>query len=261
MQRVSAERDVIARPFGEEPAMGGVLFACGEPQFGSSGIDASGSRKDAGDLVFGPLPGARVEVETIEELWRRQRPSAERRILIGEAATEAEFVGLIQGAETIHIATHAFFLRQDARRKDRLRETPLFRSGLALAGATGAIGRDGGDGLLTSAEISALDLDRARWVILSACGTGLGDVQQGEGVLGLVRAFRIAGARNLVVSLWPVGDVQTRSWMDRFYSYGLAGIPAADAVRRTSTDILKERRAAGRSTHPASWGAFIAIGS
>ncbi len=260
IRRISAERDVIRPPGRHAPTTGGILFACGEPRFGPSGRATSRSRQDADDLVFGPLPGARKEVETIEELWRRQRPSAERRILIGEAATEARFSSLIQGAETIHIATHTFFLGHDARRRDRLREMPLLRSGLALAGAAGAVGRDGGDGLLTALEISALDLEQAQWVTLSACGSGLGDVQQGEGVLGLERAFGIAGARTLVVSLWPVGDDETRSWMDRFYSYGLAGIPAAEAARRTSMDILGERRAEGRSTHPASWGAFVVSG-
>ncbi len=260
IRRVMAERDILPTSHAEKSTMGGALFACGGPDFGAGSARVSRRRENARDLVFGPLPGARVEVEDLDALWRKREGSAERRILLGKQATEDAFVEMIVGAGTIHVATHAFFLDAEARRKDRLREGLLFRSGLALAGATGAVGLNGGDGLLTAAEISSLDLEGAGWVTLSACGTGLGDVRLGEGVLGLERAFRVAGARTLIVSLWPVGDQETRTWMGLFYNYGFGGLSAAEAVRQASMDMLRERREAGRSTHPASWGAFVAVG-
>lgn len=79
-------------------------------------------------------------------------------------------------------------------------------------------------------------------------------------MLGLQRAFEIVGARTLVVSLWPVGDHDAREWVRGLYAARASGLPAAAAVRRASLDILERRRRAGATTHPFSWGAFIAAG-
>lgn len=164
-----------------------------------------------------------------------------------------------------------------------LAENPLLLSGLALAGANrrGAAGvadgaRAGGaalpagapsdadgqteDGILTAEEIAGLDLSGVEWAVLSACETGVGKVQAGEGVLGLRRAFEVAGAGTLIMSLWPVEDAATREWMRLLYEGRLSGMSTAEAVQNASLGVLQARRRAGLSTHPFYWGAFVAAG-
>jgi CHAT domain-containing protein len=96
--------------------------------------------------------------------------------------------------------------------------------------------------------------------VLSACETGVGKVQAGEGVLGLRRAFEVAGAGTLIMSLWSVEDESAREWMKNLYAARLGGSSTAEAVRAASLKVIEARRRAGRSTHPAFWGAFVAAG-
>ncbi len=173
----------------------------------------------------------------------------------------------------IHLATHSFFGSAecgtvlDALRSPsvprRVAANPLLYSGLALAGAnrrTG-LGPVGEDGLLTAQEIAALDLSHAEWVVLSACETAGGQVQVGEGVMGLRRAFRLAGVGTLLMSLWAVEDESAREWMRELYSNRLQGFSTVESVARTNRAILERRRRGGLPTHPGSWGAFISVGN
>ncbi|MCC6651910.1 MAG: CHAT domain-containing protein, partial [Candidatus Eisenbacteria bacterium] len=110
-------------------------------------------------------------------------------------------------------------------------------------------------------EISALDLSRVREVVLSACDTGLGDIAAGEGVLGLQRAFRLAGARSLVMSLWPVDDRATRDWMNEYYASRLdGGAGVAASVRAADLARLAKLRAAKQPTPPSAWAGFVPLG-
>jgi CHAT domain-containing protein len=138
----------------------------------------------------------------------------------------------------------------------------LLLSGLALAGANRreSAPDDGEDGILTAEEVASLDLSGVEWAVLSACETGIGQVQAGEGVLGLRRAFEVAGARTLILSLWPVEDAAAREWMRGLYEGRLEGLTTAEAVRQASLKVIQRRRQAGRSAHPAFWGAFVATG-
>jgi CHAT domain-containing protein len=111
-------------------------------------------------------------------------------------------------------------------------------------------GPDEDDGILTADEISMLDLRGTQWAVLSACDTGLGEVRVGEGVFGLRRAFQLAGAHTVIMSLWPVEDEAARAWMASLYRY------RCDA----SLEALRQRRARGLSTHPLYWAGFIAAG-
>ena len=142
-------------------------------------------------------------------------------------------------------------------------EHPLLLSGLFLAGANqraAAVGDDPtNDGVLTAYEISALDLTRADLVVLSACGTGLGSVQKGEGVYGLRRAFQMAGAQTVVTSLWPVSDRETARFMKRLYADPDTSV--AGRMRELQLAQLQDLRSRGLSDHPVSWGAFIASGT
>ena len=139
----------------------------------------------------------------------------------------------------------------------------LLLSGLALAGANlrATTKPNEEDGILTAQEVASLDLSSVEWVVLSACDTGLGRMQAGEGVLGLRRAFQIAGAATVIMSLWEVEDRAARQWMNALYAARLKGhAGTADAVRQAGLTVLRERRAQARSTHPYYWAAFVAAG-
>jgi CHAT domain-containing protein/tetratricopeptide (TPR) repeat protein len=186
----------------------------------------------------------------------------------------------------LHVATHGFFLPDQthdpaddnldtlelSRRETitdnilnrlsakRLKNYPLLRSGLALAGVNTWIkGRtlpiEAEDGILTGEDASSLDLLRTELVVLSACDTGLGDVLTGEGVFGLRRSFVLAGAKTLVMSLWKVPDDQTRELMIDFYKLLLSGKPRAEALREAQL-AMKEKY-----HNPYYWGAFICQGN
>jgi CHAT domain-containing protein len=143
-------------------------------------------------------------------------------------------------------------------------DSPFLLSGLALAGANARRALPEGsqeeDGILTAEEISALDLSGVGWAVLSACGTGLGDVHSGEGVLGLRRAFEVAGVGTLIMSLWNVEDDATRIWMRGLYEARLDGMRTVEAVSAAGLKMIQERRRVGRTTHPFYWGAFVAAG-
>jgi CHAT domain-containing protein len=97
--------------------------------------------------------------------------------------------------------------------------------------------------------------------VLSACETGLGEVRVGEGVFGLRRAFSLAGARTLIMSLWQVDSEITRGFMTDLYRLRIAeGRSTADAVHAASRAALRGRRARGLSAHPFYWAAFVGAG-
>jgi CHAT domain-containing protein len=172
----------------------------------------------------------------------------------------------------LHLATHGFFSELEC--SAALSElsthsdpeagvgTPWI-SGLALAGANDlpSVDENAEDGILTAVEISDLDLSQTNWAVLSACGTGLGRVRAGEGVFGLRRAFQLAGADTVIMSLWAVEDRATAEWMRRLYEARfIDGSRTLEAVRRATLDTLISRQRRGLPTHPFFWGAFVASG-
>jgi len=237
-------------------------------------------------LRFAPLPETRREVRSIASLWKQRGPagSSRRQVhrLTGAEANEAAFKAEAPGRQVLHLATHGFFLGGRCESAlDSTRgiagpaaaaeyesppvtgENPLLLSGLALAGANHreSAGPREQDGILTAEEIAALDLSGVEWAVLSACDTGLGTIKAGEGVFGLRRAFQVAGARTLIMSLWSVEDEATREWMKALYEARLEkGLDTAESVREASLSVLRRRREAGESTHPFYWGAFVAAG-
>jgi len=246
---------------------------------------------DLAAIRFGALPATREEVDGIAELWRDGHPRGSATLLLGAEATEAAIKAGAPGRRVLHLATHGFFLGarcgDDAgdvaaangvrtrgagkvaplsrwQPTEVTRENPLLRAGLALAAANrreeAVLARDE-DGILTAEEIAALDLRGVEWAVLSACDTGLGEVHDGEGVVGLRRAFEIAGVRSLVMSLWSVDDEATRDWMLALYAArDRSSSSAAEAVRSACRDVLLARRARGASLHPFYWAGFLATG-
>jgi CHAT domain-containing protein len=226
-------------------------------------------------LQFASLPGSRVEANSVAEQEKRFATAVSGRQdsipqcveLQSTAATEGEFKRLAPQCRYLHVATHGFFLADECQDTTSSRATagisnPMLMSGLAFAGANRqAVGADGEDGILTAEEVTTLHLEGAELVVLSACNSGVGELAAGEGVRGLRRAFELAGAQHLVLSLWKVEDTSTVQWMHGFYDRlwaGRSGI--AEAARATSLDLLRAQRRKGLGTHPAQWGAFIASG-
>jgi CHAT domain-containing protein len=183
---------------------------------------------------------------------------------MGREVLKARFRALRSPA-LLHVATHGFFLAdqrglRSAPGANALRvENPLLRSGLLLAGfnawlAGAAAGPDTEDGILNAEDVSGLDLVDTELTVLSACETGLGEVLVGEGVFGLRRAFELAGARTVVMSLWKVPDQQTVKLMGQFYRGILAGRPRAEALREAQLAVK------ALYPQPVHWAAFICQG-
>jgi CHAT domain-containing protein len=134
----------------------------------------------------------------------------------------------------------------------------LLDSGLVFAG----VNADHGNSIVTAQQIASLDLDGVDWAVLSACNTGNGQLSDGEGVLGLERAFRIAGARSIVMTLWPVDDEMTRRYVQALYRERLEfHRSTADSAWLAARAMLAQRRAAGQSTHPWYWAGMVAAGA
>jgi CHAT domain-containing protein len=178
-------------------------------------------------------------------------------VLTGREAGEAAFKRNVRGRKVIHLATHAFF-----NRPEQAWRSPLESSGLALAGANllPVTGERKEDGILYADEVAVLDLSGVDWVVLSACETALGAIRAREGVLGLRRAFQVAGARTLIMSLWSVEDGATRKWMHTLYAGRLSGMSTAAALREANLDAIRSLRGGDKSRVSARWGAFVAVG-
>jgi CHAT domain-containing protein len=174
-------------------------------------------------------------------------------LLTGDDATRSHFLAAAPQSRILHIATHAFVLEQSCGNGN-----PLLHSGLVFAGAN----RSRNSSILTAQQIASLDLSGVDWAVLSACNTGNGELKDGEGVLGLERSFRVAGARSVVMALWPIDDEVTREFMRRLYAerFGRRA-STADAVWIAARKMLQERRATGKATHPWYWAGFVGAGA
>ncbi|MAS91841.1 MAG: hypothetical protein CMO55_01495 [Verrucomicrobiales bacterium] len=192
-----------------------------------------------------PLPGTQKEVDKIEQQLKTRGFEVVQ--LNRDGATEAALSETCQQADVVHLATHGFILDQldiDLESTDESEPAPLavrhpmFVSGLALTNAQntfelwskGQIPDPANDGIVLAAEMAELDLSDASLVVLSACDTGVGLSLGNEGVLGLRQALNAAGAKNIILTLWPVGDEPTVEIMEDFYTRFLAGTPPSQAL-------------------------------
>ncbi|MCD4785845.1 MAG: CHAT domain-containing protein [Candidatus Eremiobacteraeota bacterium] len=241
-----------------------------------------GSRStDLTMVKWNRLPGTRKEAEEIKKIFRGEKMLE----YLDKSALEKVVKG-IKSPHRLHIATHGFFLEDrddtillksgiqgnimmDSRggafgRIPIKMENPLLRSGLVFAGAN-RLGREKlpegcEDGILTALEISGINLRGTDLVVLSACDTGVGKTRRGEGVFGLRRAFQLAGAKTVVMSLWSVPDKQTQELMVDYYGRIKNGEGKSKALRNTMLSIIKERRKKTGASHPFFWASFISVG-
>ncbi|MDO8546834.1 MAG: tetratricopeptide repeat protein [Nitrospirales bacterium] len=251
---------------GAAPQSGSELLLVANPAFGKS---------SAG---FAPLSGTEREGQEVAALIGANGSVAQ--VLVGKLATESA-VKAAGSPRILHLATRGFFLSDEIIDWDSTApvvspkrgrsvkkraaatpyENPLGRSGLALAGANQAAEvAEGNDGLLTAQEISGLDLAGTELVVLPVCETGAGKVQNGDGVFGLRRAFALAGAKNLLMSLWLSGDEVAARQVKDFYRK-VPTLAPAEALRQAQLESIRELKATHGNAPPGLWAPFILQGA
>jgi CHAT domain-containing protein len=225
--------------------------------------DGSGCLND----VYQSLPQTRIEGETIRSLISGSS-ALEVDYFTSENASEGALKNLGYSPKILHIATHGFYCPKIESIFDgELLDNPLLYSGLVLSGANKFFGdssranSNSDDGILTSLEAAGLNLVGTELVVLSACGTGLGSIQSGEGVFGLRRSFRQAGASSLLMSMYPVPDAATKDLMIDFYENWLSRNDKSSALRTAALAALQNRRLKSGVAHPRFWGGFVFVGN
>ncbi len=241
------------------------------------GIRYSSSK--SGSDVWSYLEGTKDEGDAVAKILKEAQVNV--RYLSGNTATETFFKENAAANNILHLATHGFFF--DDPDKVRLveeekeiiefgniafrgttraygvtsfvnNENPLMRSGLVLAGANDvwvATEKDeSDDGVLTAQEVTQIDMRKSDLVVLSACETGLGDIKGSEGVYGLQRALKMAGVKNIIMSLWEIPDRETVEFMDYFYTCLLETRDIREAFYKSQKEMRMKY-------DPYFWGAFV----
>lgn len=240
---------------------------------GNADFDAALTKDD--ELVtntksWTALPGTEDEIKNITILFTNKGGYSVKSFSAKNATEEKFKFYSNQSSHIIHLATHGFFLNNEKKHIQTkaatvtevennfsLEQNPLMRSGIVLASANrtwnaSKMSTTKEDGVVTAYEIAQLNLSNTKLVVLSACETALGDVKGTEGVFGLQRAFKIAGTKYIIVSLWQVPDTETAELMKIFYS----NLIVNNNVRESFYLAQKEMR---KRYVPYQWAAFILI--
>ena len=214
---------------------------------------------DGMPTAYPRLGGSRLEGERVAASWARAGITDFRHLRDREATKNA--VRFCTSPRFLHVATHGQYAEGE-----NLPRNPMLRSWLAFAGANRTLaalaqGRDtefADDGLLRADEIRLMELSGTELVVLSACDTGVGAIRSGEGIFGLRRAFHEAGARNLLLTLWPVSDHRTAEFIPEFYGRVLSGCAIPEALHLTQSKALtRTSREFGPATAARLHGAFV----
>lgn len=207
------------------------------------------------------LPNTLAEIKAI----KKDAELVHKRAVIftADSATEAAFRNLDgdNSPEVIHFATHGFALSDTMQESNadavfKESDNSLLRCGLVMAGGNkgwkgkAASGED--DGILTGLEISVVQLPHTKLAVLSACETGLGKIEDSEGVFGLQRAFKLAGVNYIMASLWQVPDKETAEFMEIFYAHWLGGKTIRQAFFNTQ-QVMRKKYA------PYYWAGFTLV--
>jgi len=232
--------------------------------------DAPGDCPPCSGSGLSALEGTRREAREITGLLEKHGYGVRA---YGEADASEEAFSRLHSPAVLHMATHGYFYADSGLTREELlsrqrsgglamiqySENPLLRSGILLAGACRVWDNkapiDGiSDGVVTAYDVAHMDLSRTELVVLSACETGLGDIMAGEGVFGLRRAFRAAGARAVIMSLWEVPDGRTQELMTLFYENWLdRKMGAAEALNAAQLTM-------STMYNPYDWAAFVLVG-
>lgn len=245
-------RDLIDLKARKTAAMKKDAFLLGFPDYGTTDVP--------------PLPGTKAELEGVSKVLRTAGYQITQ--VMERNATEGN-IKKLKSPALLHIATHGYFLKDVDEsggsvfgvNAENASNNPLLRSGLILAGAGNAIEGTGSadmtsndNGILTAYEAMNLNLEGTGLVVLSACETGLGDVKSGEGVYGLQRAFLVAGADALIMSLWKVDDEATQLLMTSFYTNWIKLNNKQKAFKQAQLQLMAKYK------DPYYWGAFVMMG-
>ena len=244
-------KDLIALKSKKAAAGGKNATLLGFPDYGGSGI--------------APLPGTKTEIDGIANILK---PSGfQLNVLTQASATESKLKS-VKSPALLHIATHGYFLKDADKSSsafgvamENANDNPLLRSGIMLAGAAKTVAgaampnlSSNDNGVLTAYEAMNMNLEGTQLIVLSACETGLGEVKAGEGVYGLQRAFLVAGADALIMSLWKVDDAATQQLMKNFYAGWIRLGNKQKAFKQAQLQLM------GKYKEPYYWGAFVMMG-
>jgi CHAT domain-containing protein len=195
------------------------------------------------NALFSPLSGTIEEADNIKKLFRDNTE-----LYMKNRANEANLFK-IKSPKILHLSTHGFFI------KDKKIINPLLKSGIALSGANHAIKTKTGNGIITGLELAGINLNGTELVVLSACETGVGEIEEAEGVAGINKAFMRAGAKQVVMSLWSVSDKATTWLMEEFYKGINDGKSYSEALREAKIFMIDNK-----NSHPYYWSGFVGSG-
>jgi len=204
---------------------------------------------------FATLPGTAKEATAIVPDLTKLT-GTKPRVLLDKQALERD-VRALKNPRILVLSTHGYFERWNRYGH------PLLQSGLALAGANGIGLSDktsNNEGILTGLEALSIDLRGTELVVLSACESGLGQIEQSEGVAGLRQAFRLAGARSVVATLWQIPDQETAELMSHFFTALAGGASKTVALQQAQVAMIKKRTTKNKAAHPVYWAAFVITG-
>lgn len=217
-------------------------------------------RSNAGKWSY--LPGTAIESQNINQILSVKK--VKTKLYQDYQGMEEKIKNMEFVPEIIHIATHGFSYPAPDKNVNATfgnnfmnNPDPLLRTGLVLSGANRVWQGNKAipqaeDGVLTAYEVANLNLQNTKLVVLSACETGLGEIQGSEGVYGLQRAFKMAGVNNIIMSLWPVPDKETQELMVAFYN----NLINLKDIKKAFEDAQQEMR---KKYEPYYWAGFVLI--
>jgi len=168
------------------------------------------------------------------------------KLFLGKNATE-ENLFKVNAPKILYLSTHGFFLKN----KEIL--NPMLKSIILLDGANDSIRQKKGNGIVSGLELAGLNLRGTELVVLSACETGVGEIDDGEGVAGMSKAFMRAGAKNVIMTLWSVNDEKSALLMEKFYEEVKRGLDYNNALREAKLFMIRDKE----TELPFYWSGFI----
>ncbi len=266
IQLISSSKDLLIDKY--EQTNDSTIHIFGDPYYSDVNNDSSSQNLylQYNDWVL--LEGSKAEVSCLDSIANQCHIKS--KLYTEKKATEANLKKM-ESPYVLHISTHGFFLpdienNQETRgsmigiEANKIMENPLLKSGLVFSNCKdpflGLPNKDEEDGILTAQEALSLHLNGTKLVVLSACETGLGEVKNGEGVYGLQRSIRQAGAETILMSLWKVDDNAAKLLMIEFYKNLLL-------KRMTKKEAFKKAQTYLRNSfkEPYYWGAFVMVGN